>query len=131
MPQFIAQHIPDEPKLDAFTAAYLEAAEWLWSEEPEEGFEDCEGWSPDAIKEACEDCKNFQTANARALRIAAERYGFSDEQAGHDFWLTRNHHGAGFWDRGIGRVGKVLTDAAHAFGEIDSYVGDDSLAYFS
>ena len=22
-----------------------------------------------------------------------------DEQAGHDFYLTRNGHGAGFWDR--------------------------------
>jgi hypothetical protein len=26
-------------------------------------------------------------------------------QVGHDFWLTRNRHGAGFWDRGYGKLG--------------------------
>ena len=32
-------------------------------------------------------------------------------------WLTRNRHGAGFWDRGLGRVGDILTEVAHSFGE--------------
>ena len=26
-------------------------------------------------------------------------------QIGHDLWLTRNGHGAGFWDRGLGAQG--------------------------
>jgi len=26
---------------------------------------------------------------------------WSDEQIGHDLWLTRGGHGAGFWDRGL------------------------------
>lgn len=26
---------------------------------------------------------------------------WTDEQIGHDFWLTRNGHGAGFWDRDL------------------------------
>lgn len=38
-------------------------------------------------------------------------------QHGHDFALTRNGHGAGFWDRGYGDVGHILTDAAKAYGE--------------
>ena len=50
-------------------------------------------------------------------------------QIGHDFWLTRNRHGAGFWDRGLGDVGDRLTKAAHAFGESDLYVGDDGNLY--
>ncbi len=50
-------------------------------------------------------------------------------QAGHDFWLTRNRHGAGFWDRGLGEVGERLTDAAHGYGECDLYVGDDERIY--
>jgi hypothetical protein len=29
--------------------------------------------------------------------------------AGHDYWLTRNGHGTGFWDRGLGEVGDKLT----------------------
>jgi hypothetical protein len=30
------------------------------------------------------------------------------EQAGIDFWLTRNRHGAGYWDRGLGITGDKL-----------------------
>jgi hypothetical protein len=50
--------------------------------------------------------------------------------AGHDFWLTRNGHGAGFWDGDWPEpLATVLTDAAHAFGELSPYVGDDGLIY--
>lgn len=44
---------------------------------------------------------------------------------GHDFWLTRNHHGSGFLDRGLGQVGDILTAAAKSFGEVNLYVDDD------
>lgn len=50
-------------------------------------------------------------------------------QAGHDFWLTRNHHGTGFWDRGLGDRGDRLTSNAHPYGETYAYVGDDELIY--
>ena len=41
-----------------------------------------------------------------------------DEQNGHDFWLTRRRHGAGFWDRGYGdSVGEILTKIAQMFPE--------------
>jgi len=53
---------------------------------------------------------------------------WSDEQLGHDFWLTRNGHGAGFWDRGLAE-GDALTAAAKTFGNVDLYVGDDGLIY--
>ena len=51
-------------------------------------------------------------------------------QVGHDFWLTRNHHGAGFWDRYSGdqpaaELGDFLTKWAHTYGSVDLYVGDD------
>jgi len=46
-------------------------------------------------------------------------------QLGHDLWLTRNHHGAGFWDRGLGKLGDDLTLLAHSLGESELYVGDD------
>lgn len=51
--------------------------------------------------------------------------GIEPEQIGHDYWLTRNRHGAGFWDRGLGDMGVALTDLAHADGSCDLYVGDD------
>lgn len=55
----------------------------------------------------------------------------------HDFWLTRNHHGAGFWDGDYsesydaGSIGEKLTAIADKFGEIWAYMGDDGLIYFS
>lgn len=51
--------------------------------------------------------------------------GIEPEQFGHDYWLTRNRHGAGFWDRGDGDRGVALTDLAHADGSCELYVGDD------
>ena len=48
----------------------------------------------------------------------------------HDFILTANHHGAGFWDGDwMKGVDKILTDAAHSVGEINVYVGDDKQLY--
>lgn len=48
------------------------------------------------------------------------------EQHGHDFALTRNGHGAGFWDRGYGAVGDRLTEAAQAYGEHSVLTDDGS-----
>lgn len=50
-------------------------------------------------------------------------------QAGHDFALTRNGHGAGFWDGDWPVYGDLLTKASESFGEIDPYAGDDGLIY--
>ena len=56
-------------------------------------------------------------------------------QVGHDFWLTRNGHGAGFWDRfstGVGeQFGRYLTRQAKPFGESYLYAGDDGKVYLS
>lgn len=40
---------------------------------------------------------------------------------GHDLWLTRNGHGAGFWDRGLGELGDRLSEAARLLGGVDLY----------
>ena len=40
-------------------------------------------------------------------------------QHGHDYWLTRNGHGAGFWDRGYGPVGDRLSAIAKGQGYAD------------
>lgn len=47
----------------------------------------------------------------------------------HDFWLTRNHHGAGFWDGDYPIWGYKLTEVAHMFPEVELYVGDDGFIY--
>lgn len=73
-------------------------------------------------------------ADAPAPKIGRVQYGFpsdgySESNAGHDFWLTRNGHGAGFWDRDLGDVGDKLSEASKAAGEVDLYVGDDGKVY--
>lgn len=35
---------------------------------------------------------------------------------GHDYMLTRDHHGVGFWDRGLGELGDYLTAVAEGNG---------------
>jgi len=57
--------------------------------------------------------------------------GLDLEQVGHDFWLTRNGHGAGFWDGDYEKeLGDKLTAIAKEFPEINIYVGDDNKLYF-
>jgi len=54
-------------------------------------------------------------------------FDMDPEQAGHDFALTRNDHGTGFWDRGLGAQGDRLSKACQPYGSIelaDSLVKD-------
>lgn len=67
------------------------------------------------------DCLDFYQANADDLA------GMDAGQAGHDFWLTRNGHGAGFWDRGLGELGDRLTAACKPYGEVYLTVFDGSI----
>lgn len=55
--------------------------------------------------------------------------GIDPGQAGHDLWLSRNGHGAGFWDRGLGQQGLDLHKWAKSMGEANLTVGDDGLVY--
>lgn len=112
--------------LDTFVEAYLECA--LWSSlddsgEPLDDTYDSGDIADDARTEMTRECTDFIDANT------ADLTNIDAGQAGHDFWLTRNHHGAGFWDRGLGDVGDRLTKAAHAYGDSDLYIGDDGKLY--
>lgn len=51
------------------------------------------------------------------------------EQLGHDFILTRNGHGTGFWDRGLGERGDKLTIVSESYGTISLYIGDDQFLH--
>jgi len=118
------------PDLDQFTDAYVTCALWSSTDNSREDGGDplddnysADDIAPSAMAEMISDCADFQKANA------ADLADIDPAQAGHDFWLTRNHHGAGFWDRGLGEVGDRLTKASHVYGEVDLYVGDDGLIY--
>lgn len=114
--------------LDAFTSAYLECALWTSTGEDDQPLEDTCGiddCSLETLQGAIDDCEAFQRDNAADLLES----DLSDELAGHDFWLTRNGHGAGFWDRGLGAVGDRLSKACEAYGTVDLYLGDDGKVY--
>jgi hypothetical protein len=111
--------------MDRFTEAYIEAA--LWSSVDDSGNPldsqySSDDLAPETLAKMVDDCTRFQDDHAALIT--------DDKQAGHDFWLTRNHHGAGFWDGDWPEPSaSTLTAASHAFGSFDLYVGDDGLLY--
>jgi len=122
--------------MDNFTKAYIEAV--LWSSNDDNGDPLDENYTVDDISletkmKMTVDCINFQKDNKvnldKAYKLYPENEWTNEEQAGHDFWLTRNGHGCGFWDRGIGEVGDTLTEECKKYGVFDIYVGDNGEIY--
>lgn len=119
--------------LDTFTQGYVEAMFFTSSGTPDdESLEDATfaELAPETLAQIIADCADFQASNTTDLEdcYAVDTTAYDAEHAGHDFWLTRNHHGAGFWDRGLYH-GDKLTKIAHAYGSRDLYRGDDDLLY--
>jgi hypothetical protein len=125
--------------LRGMVRAYVNCAIWCGhvyeSEEDErEGVSafpmDDYGYSEDdcafsAWKRAVSDCRNFLEASADIS------HDWDASQFGHDFYLTRCGHGAGFWDRGKGEVGERLTDLCRPYGSVDLWVDPtDSKLYW-
>ena len=112
---------------DSFVDAYIECALWSSNDnsddsggEPLDKNYSEDDIAPESLKAMRADCDAFYKANSADLSRMA-----NDTQAGHDFWLTRNGHGTGFWDRGLGELGERLTKASKTFRGVDLYVGDD------
>ena len=111
---------------ESFLDAYITAA--LWSSIDNDGNPLDDDY----------DVNNIDDKTALKMKQDADRFqldnhdlytkgGWTDAQAGHDFWLTRNGHGAGFWDRSEldEEIGKELTSKCEEFGEFNLYIGDD------
>ena len=81
--------------------------------------------APESFADMQDDCVRFLSEAAAIIPHLPEHYG-DEDQIGHDFWLTRNGHGAGFWDRGDAKALTDLTELSAQFGSVDLYVGDDS-----
>ena len=114
--------------LSTFQMAYIEAA--LWSSTDDDGNPLDSGFSvedidSETLQTMLDDCEAFQAENEDTLD------GYDEAQAGHDFWLTRNHHGAGFWECGHcdEAQGEALTNASEALGDFELYIGDDGKIY--
>ena len=123
------------PEIDDFTRGYITCA--LWSSIGDDGEPLDKDHSQDdlaaaTLEKMLADCRKFQADNGELL--AQVDYPKNDStnmaHAGHDFWLTRNGHGSGFWDGDLPEdLGNALTAASKKFWQFDLYLGDDGLIY--
>lgn len=120
-----------------FIRHYIVAALWSSTNEGEQATsENLDGqYDGDDIAMATymamvEDCANF--IGKMIENLSQEELAEIDaEQCGHDFWLTRNGHGTGFWDRKeleANGLGDRLTELAKQFGECN-LEGDGTYVY--
>ena len=112
--------------MDDFTRQYLVTALWSSTDESREdggdpidanyGIEDIDAATVEAAQA---DCDRFRELAGKMLNES------DDPTAGaHDFWLTRNGHGAGFWDGDWPEGGESLTAISKGFGEVHFYVAE-------
>lgn len=134
--------IPEKTAEWHFFRAYVGAA--LWSSTDDEGepldkgrdIDDVAAETLDAMER---DCLAFYAANKDAIHCEDAPMSRDFEgpiahreaaMAGHDFWLTRCGHGAGFWDGDWPEpYATQLDNAAKTFGNVDLYVGDGGKVY--
>ena len=118
---------------DSFLYAYIEAALWSSVDEDGEPIDDnynIENMSVGLLASMTDDCRVFWDRNGPYIQACHDPHARSEwstyEQAGHDFWLTRNGHGDGFWDgRHIwGPYTHRFTEDSKRFGVHDITVED-------
>lgn len=122
----------NDDDIETMLSQYIETALWSTTDnadetggEPLDAAYDESDLHETARASMRKDCSDF-------LDMNADDIGDRFSQAGHDFWLTRNGHGAGFWDGDWEtEAGKRLTDASRPYGSSDLYVGDDGKIYVS
>jgi hypothetical protein len=123
----------EEEAPEEFVSSYLEAA--LWSSTDEDGKPLDDDYGTDDLAESTlaemrDDCNRFwrlagRLIDAPSSYVRRNQYTARD-MAGHDFWLTRNGHGAGFWDGDWSDWAEpLLTALAGSFGEYNLMTTDD------
>lgn len=124
---------PEPPdSLDEFTQGYYDGLFFT-----EDGPEDDGGsigektyydFAPELHARIKADCADFQRENAELLALAYKLSDYDAKQAGIDFWLSRNGHGAGFFDRKLDGL-QSACGFRTKFPEFDLYIGDDGQVY--
>jgi len=114
-----------------FLDGYMQCALWSSNDPDKEtplddvyGIEDIE---PALVAQMAHECAAFLEAQNESLERLTVLTGRDMGSHGHDLWLTRNGHGAGYWDRYIEAepddrqeaqdLGADLSKAAERLGE--------------
>ena len=130
--------------VNEFIGGYIEAILFAETDnsrddggDPLSNSHDHESFSHEAMERIEADCRAF--LHKAAPWITEENYkgalrgGSVAAHAGHDFWLTRVGHGAGFWDGDWAsdeNSNGPLTQRAKEAGRVDVLVGDDGKLHF-
>lgn len=125
---------------------YLETAIWSSTDESDESGGEpldrnfsIDDFTDEAREEARAELDAFEVEMDRVLDALGDDYEGSTDHWPVDFWLNRNGHGAGFWDK-EDRYGKALAQALDAiskrYGEKHVIIvsdpdrdGDDALEF--
>lgn len=101
----------------------------LWSEQDEEAEALDRNYEEDDIDqdtrdEIMSDCEGLFDQHWQLL------HNLEPSDVGHDFVMTRNGHGCGFWDGDYAYpASSVLTQASKVYGTLGLMVGDDGRLY--
>lgn len=112
--------------MNKFLSAYIKCALWSSSD----GYDSLDDKysikdiSPQTMAKMELDCQRFKLFHGSLLKCAK----INDTKAGHNFWLSRNRHGAGFFDGNYDEA-EFLQKAAQDFGPCVLCVGDDKKIY--
>jgi hypothetical protein len=121
-------YVPGMPIWPKFVDAYLEAAIWSSDDQSGEPLDkrfDIDDFAQEAVNKAVRDCNEFIEKN----KVILEKHG-NPAHHGYNFWMSRNGHGVGFFDRGYGDDGDLLQEAAEEYGEEQIIVGGDGKLRF-
>lgn len=120
--------------MNAMLSGYIECALWSSLDVDDEGneirFDEVQEISAELQEQFEKDISGFRELceDNCPEELAEYLENESESRFGHDFWLTRNGHGAGFWDRS--RDGYPnLTKWSKTYGSHDLYIGDDGRIY--
>lgn len=118
-------------ELDGFTQGYIEAIFFTEGGDGEAAGKTFADLTDETLATIKQDCTDFRDTYGDDLAAAYGIGCYGERQAGVDFWLSRNGHGAGYFDRGLGSVGDSLHKAAKLEGSLDLHVGDDGKLYLA
>ena len=119
---------PTAEEIDEMLAGYMETGLWASVDRDPEDYDNDDDpeylpmndlYSIDACEnpeDARADCEAFAVYAIEDLRYIINAYGANWGSIGHNFLLTRDRHGTGFWDCGYGEAGKRLSEASRPYG---------------
>lgn len=103
--------------------SYLEAL--LWADEELDGYSICD-IDNSLIESSKKDIEEFINIIENTDGAMEEAETYSETDFGHNFLLSRNGHGAGFFDEN----NDILQNICREMKSVDAYVGDDNKIYY-